>query len=127
MIVTVTPLLKRKPDESGSGGLLSLRRAAYFRTGSAWLMMGRRTVIHDWKEGRNPMEDSSDKIFVIQPDGCFGEVARSPYESEDVLQQLLEEHPELLAGETFEPGKKVRFLLVGREVGVPDGEGGSDR
>jgi len=73
------------------------------------------------------MDDSSDKIFVIQPDGGFGEVARSPYESEDILQRLLEEYPELLAGETFEPGKDVRFLLVGREFGVPDSEGGSDR
>ncbi len=73
------------------------------------------------------MEDSTDKIFVIQPYGGFGEVARSPYESEDILQRLLEEHPELLAGESFEPGKDVRFLLVGREFGVPDSEGGSDR
>jgi len=73
------------------------------------------------------MEDSTDKIFIIQPDGGFGEVARNPYESEDILQRLLEEHPELLAGETFEPGKDVRFLLVGREFGVPDSDSGSNR
>lgn len=73
------------------------------------------------------MEDPTDKIFIIQPDGGFGEVARSPYENEDILQRLLEEHPELLAGESLEPGKAARFLLVGREFGVPDCEGGSDR
>lgn len=73
------------------------------------------------------MKDSSDKIFVIQPDGGFGEVARSPYESEEILQRLLEDHPELLAGETFDPGGNVRFLLVSREFGVPDSEGGTDR
>jgi hypothetical protein len=73
------------------------------------------------------MSNDSDKIFVIQPDGGFGEVARMPYESEDLLQRLLEDHPELLAGDMLSPGKRARFILVGREVGVPDSEGRSDR
>jgi hypothetical protein len=73
------------------------------------------------------MSNDSDKIFVIQPEGGFGEVPRMPYESEDLLQQLLEEHPELLAGDVLSPGKRARFILVGREVGIPDSEGRSDR
>jgi hypothetical protein len=73
------------------------------------------------------MSNDSDKIFVIQPEGGFGEVARMPYESEDLLQRLLEDHPELLAGDMLSPGKRARFILVGREVGVPDSEGRSDR
>ena len=73
------------------------------------------------------MQHSSDKIFVIQSDGGFGEVARCPYDSEEILQRLLEDYPELLAGETFNPEGKVKFLLISREFGVPDKDEGSDR
>lgn len=73
------------------------------------------------------MQHSSDKIFVIKPDGGFGEVARCPYDSEEILQRLLEDYPELLAGETFNPEGKVKFLLISREFGVPDKDEGTDR
>lgn len=73
------------------------------------------------------MASETDKIFLIQADGAFGEVERTPYESEDLLQRLLEQHPGLLAGDMLAPGNRAQFLLVGREVGVPDAEGSSDR
>jgi len=73
------------------------------------------------------MASETDKIFLIQADGEFGEVERTPYESEDLLQRLLEQHPGLLAGDMLSPGNRAQFLLVGREVGVPDAEGSSDR
>lgn len=72
-------------------------------------------------------ENAADKIFVIQPHGGFDEVERTPYETEDLLQRLLEEHPELLAGDLLTPGKRIQFLLIEREIGVPDTEGGSGR
>jgi hypothetical protein len=49
------------------------------------------------------------------------------YESEDQLQALLEESPELLLGETADSEKPANYLLIAREVGVPDAQGGSDR
>lgn len=73
------------------------------------------------------MANDSDKIFVIQPEGGFDEVSRLPYENEEMLQRLLVDHPELLAGDMLDPGTKARFLLISREMGVPDSEGGSDR
>jgi hypothetical protein len=45
------------------------------------------------------MASETDKIFLIQADGEFGEVERTSYESEDLLERLLEHHPGLLAGD----------------------------
>ena len=49
------------------------------------------------------------------------------YESEDQLQGLLEANPELLLGETAESDRASKYLLVRREAGVPEADGGSDR
>lgn len=49
-----------------------------------------------------------------------------PYEAEAVLQVLLADHPEILAG--GEPGDEGHgWVLVRREPGVPDAEGAADR
>jgi hypothetical protein len=49
-----------------------------------------------------------------------------PYEAEDLLQALLAEHPEVLAGE--DTGTEARgWVLVRREAGVADEEGGAGR
>jgi hypothetical protein len=52
---------------------------------------------------------------------------RQPYPSEDVLQRLIAGHPDVLAGDQVDPDHPPRWLLVGREVGVPDAESASDR
>jgi hypothetical protein len=49
------------------------------------------------------------------------------YSSEDVLQQLLENYPNLLAGDQFPGEEPRRWLLVSREAGVASEEGGSAR
>ena len=49
------------------------------------------------------------------------------FASEDHLQKLLAEHPHLLDGEQMSPGNPRRWLLVKREMGVPDAAGESDR
>jgi hypothetical protein len=43
----------------------------------------------------------------------------TPYETEDVLQRALAEHPEVIAGPTTVGGDTGRLLLVRREMGVP--------
>ena len=55
------------------------------------------------------------------------EMREEPYESEDVLQRLLADFPQLLAGEEFPGDEPRRFRLVAREPGVPGEEGGSGR
>ncbi|MEV7806019.1 hypothetical protein AB0O28_24030 [Microbispora sp. NPDC088329] len=51
----------------------------------------------------------------------------APYEAEDVLQELLATHPDLLAGGQMTPDVPRRWLLVRREFGVPDRDGGAGR
>ena len=42
----------------------------------------------------------------------------TPYSREDVLQRLLEQYPDLLAGEQIDPDDPRRWLLVKREAGI---------
>jgi hypothetical protein len=66
-------------------------------------------------------------IYLVREDGSLAEMSETPYESEDLLQQLLATYPQLLAGEHVDADSRSRWLLITREVGVPDREAGSDR
>lgn len=46
----------------------------------------------------------------------------APYDAEDVLQGLIEQHPDLLAGAQMSPGDPRRWRLIRREQAVPDSE-----
>jgi len=65
-------------------------------------------------------------IFLRRDEGELVHLRGELYESEDQLQGLLEANPELLLGETSESDPS-KYLLVRREAGVPEAEGGSDR
>lgn len=69
----------------------------------------------------------SDTIFLINSEGGLERVPHKQYESEDLLQHLVECHPEILVGEQIDPDNPPRWLLIEREVGIPDREEGSDR
>ncbi|MDQ2070798.1 hypothetical protein [Natronospira bacteriovora] len=69
----------------------------------------------------------SDTIFLINAEGGLERVPHRQYESEDLLQHLVECHPEILVGEQIDPDNPPRWLLIEREVGIPDRQGGSDR
>lgn len=66
-------------------------------------------------------------IFVIKEDGSLVEMGETRYEDEDTLQGLLESYPGLLTGESGADGIGRRYVLVRREAGVPESEGGGDR
>ena len=66
-------------------------------------------------------------IFLRRDEGEFVHLRSELYESEDQLQELLEANPELLLGETAESDRPSKYLLVRREAGVPEADGGSDR
>jgi hypothetical protein len=65
-------------------------------------------------------------IFLLGEAGLV-EMSEQPYDSEDLLQRLLAEHPSVLAGDQFTSGEPRRWLLVTREAGVPDGSAAADR
>ena len=65
-------------------------------------------------------------IFLVQNDGLV-ELSESPYDSEDVLQGLLAQYPRLMAGDQFDAERPRRWLLVKRELGIPDAQGQAGR
>jgi hypothetical protein len=66
-------------------------------------------------------------IFLLQNATGLVEMTEQPYESEDLLQALLAEHPSVLAGDQFNGAEPKRWLLVGREAGVPCEDSGPGR
>ncbi|HZT83720.1 MAG TPA: hypothetical protein VFA26_26050 [Gemmataceae bacterium] len=66
-------------------------------------------------------------IFLVQGDGKLVQVREQPYDSEELLQKLLADYPDLLAGEQMNPAAPRRRLLIARELGVPSEADGSDR
>jgi len=66
-------------------------------------------------------------IFLVQNDGSLVEMSEQPYDSEDLLQQLLAKYPRLLSGDSSDDGSLRRWLLICREMPVPSEEDGYDR
>ena len=61
-------------------------------------------------------------IFLIDENDTLIEMTEQSYDSEDLLQELLEKYPNLLAGDQIDSENPRRWLLVTREMGVPDAE-----
>jgi hypothetical protein len=63
-------------------------------------------------------------IFLIDGDNTLTELRQTPYDSEDILQRLLADHPSVLgvAGQSGRPP-----LLIKREFGVPETQDGAGR
>ena len=69
----------------------------------------------------------SDKIYLVTQDGALSPMEEHRYDSEDLLQGLLETYPDLLAGDQMDRESPRRWRLISREIGIPDQEGGGDR
>ena len=65
-------------------------------------------------------------IFLIQGEKLV-ELREEPYDSEALLQKLLADYPKILAGDQINKDNPRRWLLIAREMGVPDSEDSSDR
>lgn len=63
-------------------------------------------------------------IFLISPDNTLTELIQSPYESEDLLQRLVADHPKMLGSAL---GADGALLLIQREYAVPDSSDGASR
>ena len=66
-------------------------------------------------------------IFLVKDNNGLVELHEEPYEIEDHLQGLIAQYPALLSGEQVNTSAPRRWLLIGREVGVPDNESESNR
>lgn len=66
-------------------------------------------------------------MFVIRDDGQLVEMAEQPYDTEDLLQRLLAQYPNLLVGDQMNASSPRRWLLISRETGIPSAEGAADR
>ncbi|CAN5117210.1 hypothetical protein BH23CHL1_BH23CHL1_04950 [soil metagenome] len=69
----------------------------------------------------------SGQIYLVQNNKQLVEMTESPYDSEDLLQTLLADYPNLLAGNQMDSEDPRRWLLIRREMALPSSEGGSGR
>ena len=67
------------------------------------------------------------RIYLINGNSDLVSLEESEYSSEDLLQRLLADHPDLLAGEQINTDDPRRWLLVTREMAVPGEEAGAGR
>ena len=65
-------------------------------------------------------------IFILHDDGTLVEMKETPYDSEALLQGLLADYSNLLAGDQIDPDNPRRWLLVTREMRV-SGDESTDR
>jgi len=61
-------------------------------------------------------------IYLVQDNDELVEMTEAPYNSEDILQELLAKYPNLLAGNQMDSEEPRRWLLVTREMGLPSDE-----
>ena len=59
-----------------------------------------------------------ERIYTSADDGRLEALEETPFSSEDEIQALIAEHPELLDGEQIRPGDARRWILVTREKGI---------
>ena len=73
------------------------------------------------------MKNSGDTIYLLNDNEKLQCVPRMHYDSEDMLQNLIQKYPSIVGGEQIGGEEAVRLILVKREAGIPDGEGCPDR
>jgi hypothetical protein len=69
----------------------------------------------------------SGDIFLLRGGDDLVPMTEAPYDSEDVLQELLAKFPDLLAGDQLAGTDARRWVLIDRESAVPDTEEGARR
>lgn len=66
-------------------------------------------------------------IFLLKDGVKLQEMIQRPYESEDLLQKLIADFPNVLAGDQFDAEEPKRWLLIRREANVPSEGTGASR
>jgi hypothetical protein len=79
------------------------------------------TLVRAWRTGMGG------SIYLIQGAGTLVEMKERVYDSEDLLQTLIAQYPDVLAGGGHGDSPARRWLLVSREVALASEDGGSGR
>ena len=69
----------------------------------------------------------AERIYTRGARGGLEPLEEEPFSTEDELQALIAEYPELLDGEQIRPGDPRRWILITREQGIADRPDGSAR
>lgn len=69
----------------------------------------------------------AERIYHLNEQGQLEPMTEKPFDVEDTLQELVANHPDLLSGEQMNPDNPRRWILINREQGIADIEGGSYR
>ena len=68
----------------------------------------------------------SNGIFLIDQDGRLQQMGQEDYVSEDLLQQVIAQYPDLIPGDQINSDSPRKWLLITREAGIPcESDGGS--
>ena len=67
------------------------------------------------------------RIYLLNDNSDLMAMEEAPYDSEDLLQEMLANHPDLLAGEQINSDDPRRWLLITREMAVQGDEEGAAR
>ena len=70
---------------------------------------------------------TQERIWRLDEGGDPTPLTETAYDSEAALQKLIADHPEVLAGERMTPDAPRRWLLISREMGIPDSPDSGDR
>ena len=60
----------------------------------------------------------AEKIYIRNASGNLEPLTEERFETEDLLQELIGQHPELLAGEQMRPDDPLRWILIRREMPI---------
>ena len=69
----------------------------------------------------------AERIYARDEGGGLEPLEEEPFSTEDELQALIAEHPELLDGEQIRPGDPRRWILITREKGIAETAGAGAR
>ena len=69
----------------------------------------------------------AERIYLRGGGGELDPLEEEAFVTEDELQELIAEHPELLDGEQICPDNPRRWILVAREQGIAETQGGGAR
>ena len=62
----------------------------------------------------------AERIYIRAERGRLEPLEEKPFSTEDELQALIAEYPELLDGEQIRPGDPRRWILISREKGIAE-------
>lgn len=63
-------------------------------------------------------------IFFVNENEQIIPLKEAKYESEDLFQHLIEQYPDILAGDQITPDQPRKWIFISREMGIPEHESG---